>query len=261
VYGNVETDASMRYLHRVVKGLRTDYCLIGGWAVLQLCGKSYAAEFGRPYLGSRDIDIGLPDVESFCKAEYYILHDLGFERVSFRYLRYLDYETGKELTSDEAKKIPLFGLIPMYIDAMLPQVGARVIELLGFTPPDEPILDRIFHEPGSTRTVHILGCEVKAPKPALLLAMKLNSVGNRTMDHKRIKDLCDIAALCLHSGEDMATLIHEAISICDRSKLEKALASEEEVTQVFDATGIPVQSLLTVLEALGIISRKETEIR
>lgn len=74
----------------MVKWLQTNYCLIGGWAVLHLCGKSYEAEFGRPYLGSRDIDIGLPDVQSFCKAEAYILHDLGFERVSFRYLRYLD---------------------------------------------------------------------------------------------------------------------------------------------------------------------------
>lgn len=257
MYGNAETNASLRYLHRVVKGLQTDYCLIGGWAVQLLCGKSYGAEFGRPYLGSRDIDIGLPNVESFRKAEDYILHDLGFERVSFRYLRYLDYETGKELTSEEAKRIPSFGLIPMYIDAMLPQVDARVIELLGFTPPDEPILDRVFHEPGGTRTVHILGCEVKAPKPALLLAMKLNSVGNRTMDHKRVKDLCDIAALCLHSGEDMKALIHEAVSVCDRPKLAKAQASDEDVAQVSGATGIPVQSLRTVLHTIGITPRKE----
>ena len=257
MYGNVETDASMRYLHRVVKGLRTDYCLIGGWAVLHLCKKSYEAEFGRPYLGSRDIDIGLSDVESFRKAEYYILHDLGFERVSFRYLKYLDYETGKELTSEEAKQIPSFGLIPMYIDAMLPQVDARVIELLGFTPPDEPVLDRAFHEPGSTQNIRILGSDVKAPKPALLLAMKLNSVGNRTMDHKRIKDLCDIAALCLHSGEDMAALIHEAFSSCDRQKLANAQASEEDVAQVSGVTGIPLQSLRTVLGAIGITPRKE----
>lgn len=247
----------MKYLHRVVKGLQTDYCLIGGWAVLHLCKKSYEAEFGRPYLGSRDIDLGLSDVAAFRKAEYYILHDLGFERVSFRYMRYLDYETGKELTSDEAKKIPSFGLIPMYIDAMLPQVDARVIELLGFTPPDEPILDRVFHEPGSTRNIRILGSDVKAPKPALLLAMKLNSVGNRTMDHKRVKDLCDIAALCLHSGEDMAALILDAISSCDRQKLGKAQASEEDVAQVSGATGIPVQSLRTVLDAIGIGPRKE----
>ncbi len=247
----------MKYLHRVVKGLQTDYCLIGGWAVLHLCKKSYEAEFGRPYLGSRDIDLGLSDVAAFRKAEYYILHDLGFERVSFRYLRYLDYETGKELTFEEAKQIPSFGLIPMYIDAMLPQVDARIIERLGFTPPDEPILDRVFHEPGSTRNIRIVGSDVKAPKPALLLAMKLNSVGNRTMDHKRVKDLCDIAALCLHSGEDMAALILDAISSCDRQKLAKAQASEEDVAQVSGATGIPVQSLRTVLDAIGIGPRKE----
>jgi len=257
VYGNVETDASSRYLHRVVKGLKTDYCLIGGWAVLHLCGRSYEAEFGRPYPGSRDIDIGLPNVESFRKAGYYILQDLGFERVCFRYLRYLDYETGRELTSEEAKHIPSFGLVPMYIDAMLPRVDARVIELLGFTPPDEPILDRVFHDPGSMQNIRIQGSDVKAPKPALLLAMKLNSVGNRTMDHKRIKDLCDIAALCLHSGEDMAALIHEAISICDRLKLAKARASEEDVARVSAATGILVRSLRTVLDAIGITPTKE----
>ena len=161
------------------------------------------------------------------------------------------------MTSEEAKQIPSFGLIPMYIDAMLPQVDARVIELLGFTPPDEPILDRAFHEPGSTQNIRILGSDVKAPKPALLLAMKLNSVGNRTMDHKRIKDLCDIAALCLHSGENMAALIHEAISICDRLKLAEAQASEGDVAQVSGATGIPVRSLRTVLDAIRITPRKE----
>lgn len=254
MYGNVETGASLRYLHRLVDVLKTDYCLIGGWAVLHLCRKGYEAELGRPYLGSRDIDIGLPDVESFLKAEKCILDVLGFERVSFRYLRHLDYETGKELTAEEAKRIPSFGLIPMYIDAMLPRVDERVIGRLGFAPPDEPILEHIFQKPGNSRAIRISERDVRVPEPAFSLAMKLNSVGNRTMDHKRVKDLCDIVVLCLHSGEEMHALIRGAISICDRSKFAKASASENDIAQVSGTTGIPVQSVTMVLKALGIIS-------
>jgi hypothetical protein len=33
-------------------------CLIGGWAIYETVNKNFTADRGRPYIGSKDIDIG-----------------------------------------------------------------------------------------------------------------------------------------------------------------------------------------------------------
>jgi len=234
MYAKVETNVSLRYLHRLATELGTDYCLIGGWAVYYTVREAYAKELGREYLGSRDIDIGLPDVPAFKKANSYILENLHFERVS------LDYETGKEMPTESAKRIPSHMLIPLYIDAMLPRVGKEVREQLGFVPPDEPLLEQVFLGKSNRREVDVDGLKVWVPSVPLLLAMKLNSVGNRGMEHKRVKDLCDIAALCIYGRKNMDSVSREAMVFCDPTKLKKAevMINEKDVAEAARTTGI-----------------------
>ena len=254
MYDRVETDASLRYLHRLVDELRTDYCLIGGWAVHYTVKDAYENEVGRPYLGSRDIDIGLPDVTSFKKAERYILGDLRFERVSFRYLRHLDHDTGKEVPTEDARQAPMYMLIPMYIDAMLPRAGKDVTEQLGFTPPDEPLLGPIFHDRDNTQRIQIDGRTVRVPRPQFLIAMKINAMGNRTMDHKKVKDICDLAALCLYGGKDMGAVVRESLTLCDPEKLQrsKAAVTSQDLAQVAATLDIPKDIIGALLERFGI---------
>jgi hypothetical protein len=254
MYGRVETDASLRYLYSIIDELSTDYCLIGGWAVHFLANAAYEKEVGKPYLGSQDIDLGFPDVKAFRTAQSFFLEELRFERVSFRFLRVLDYDTGREMSREDATKTPMHMLIHMYIDAMLPFVGKKISRELGFTPPDEPLLDRVFGERGNIRHVRISGHDVSVPVPAVLLAMKLNSVGNRTKDHKRIKDLCDITALSLFSGEKINSVTEEALALCDPKKVKKSnkTVHRKDIIEAARTMDVSVDALVALMERLNV---------
>jgi hypothetical protein len=256
MYAKNETEVSHRYLSRLATDLTAEYCLIGGWAVYYTVASAYAKEVGREYLGSRDIDIGLRDVAAFKKANSFILGGLRFESLSFRYVKYLDYDTGRELSKEEATRLPSHSLFHMYIDLLLPVVNTDTTEQLGFTPPDEPLLTKLFQENGFSRKVPIGDLIVTMPTPALLLAMKLHSVGNRGMDDKRVKDVCDIAALCLYSGEKLAIVIENALSLCDAGKIRKAASqvTRTDVAQAAIATGIQVDTVSALMGRLGVLA-------
>jgi hypothetical protein len=244
MYAKVETDASMKYLHLLAGTLQSDYCLIGGWAVFYLVNGEYSKQRKRDYLGSRDIDIGLPDIDSFEMAEKCI-RSMGFEQVSFRFLKQLDYETGRALSPEEAKRVPSHNLIYLYIDAALPEAGKDVKTRLGFLPPDEPVLAEVFRDRTKMRTVMLENKKIFIPNPAHILAMKLNAVGNRTQDHKKIKDICDIAALCLFSGRDPAALIAEGKSISNANAIRKIKRSvnTDDIRTAGLVTDIPLSAM------------------
>jgi hypothetical protein len=254
MYGTVETGASLRYLFRVIDELKMNYCLIGGWAVHFLVKNNYEREVGKPYLGSQDLDLGFPNLTSFKRAQTFILDVLQFERVSFRYLRELDYDTGREMSQEEARRTPLHMLIHMYIDAMLPYSGADVRKALGFNPPDEPLLERVFRGIRNTRKVKIHERMVTVPKPAFILAMKLNSVGNRTKDHKKIKDICDLTVLSLYSGVPMVSVTHDALSLCDPKKLKvsKKNVTLDDLTRASEVIEIPEETIVALMKNLKV---------
>jgi hypothetical protein len=163
-----------------------------GWEVYFLVNENYQANYGINYIGSRDIDIGLPDYDSFRQIESFLMKKMSFEQLSFRYVKYLNYDTGEEISEEIAKKIPLHILIQLYVDAMIPQYRDDVKKELGFIPPDEPLLEKVFGDSSYRRTINIANNVVMVPSPDVLIAMKLNSIVNRTKDHKKIKDICDI---------------------------------------------------------------------
>lgn len=254
MYDRRETDVSFRYLSRLAQDLDVDRCLIGGWAVYYTVSPSYSAEIGREYLGSRDIDIGLPDAVAFGRISEYLLGKLEFERISFRYVKQLDYETGRELSKEESRQLPTHMMTPMHIDLLLPSVSPEIRGRLGFTPPDEPLLKVVFEEPAQTREVRMGSLPVKVPSPPLLLAMKVHSVGTRGMEHKRVKDICDIAALCLYSGESMEGVIRDASAWLDDSKVQKGrrAITTEDKKQAVTVMGIPRGTLSALLERIGL---------
>ncbi len=207
MYDVVETGSSSEYLERIVKDRPVDLCLIGGWAVFHTVNQRFLASTGRTYLGSKDIDIGIHDVGSLKKVERYLEEEMDFERLSFRFVKYLDRETGRPIPSDLARTTPLHFLFELYFDIMLPVCPEDIRRTAGFIPPDEPILTKVFEDNDGKRTIQLNTGPVDVPAPFLLLAMKLNSVGTRTKDHKRIKDLCDIVALVLFSGMERDEII------------------------------------------------------
>src|SRR3989344_4069686 len=58
MYKEFETKTSYKYLQEVIKALQEPICILGGWAVFFHVNEKFQKAQGRPYLGSRDIDLG-----------------------------------------------------------------------------------------------------------------------------------------------------------------------------------------------------------
>ena len=253
MYGDIETDASRRCLDIIAGRLEIDFCLIGGWAVHYLVNERYHALMGREYLGSRDIDLGFPSPDGITKMEVLLIDELGFIPRSFRYVKQLHFETGEELSDEAARKLPLPMIFPLYVDVLLPSSGEKVRGKLGFVPPDEPLLDRVFGEKRCSTTVGIGTNEVKVPTPDILMAMKLNSVVNRFEDHKRVKDLCDLTSLALFTDQNRVDLVESVVGASDERRLKKlsGALSIEDVQRAGDILGIDMLTVRGVISDFG----------
>ena len=204
MYDDFETDTSYTYLKMVVDALTEPICLLGGWAVYLQVTRDYKEAVGRDYLGSRDIDLGFhltgamgkQDMLNSPLAQSIItLEKLGFEPLSFRYVKDIDRETGRP--SD--KTIPLFQRFQMAVDLIVDHQPKDFRPVFGFNPIQEPLLAFAFE--GNSRKLAEFEKKLLLPSPPLLLATKLNSIKYRDKNDKRIKDLCDMYALLWHSGE------------------------------------------------------------
>jgi len=235
----------------IVTESNAPFCLIGGWAVYFLVNENYRANYGRNYIGSRDIDIGLPDYDSFRLIESFLMKKMSFEQLSFRYVKYLNYDTGEEITSEIARKIPLHMLIQLYVDAMIPQYRDDVKKELGFIPPDEPLLEKVFADPIYRRIVNIANNMVMVPSPEILIAMKLNSIVNRTKDHKKRKDICDIISLSIFSDGKRKKLTWNAIELSDLENRKKLPATvlKEDIIQAANIINVPSDIITRIMNS------------
>jgi len=233
LYQNYEVELSQSQLSKVLSTLEGPICLLGGWAVYVTVNKNFAASRGRNFMGSRDIDLGFhidPTwtdadlMESlFAKAIDRIV-DVGFEPIGFRFVKYFHTETRKELSTDEARRTAQAFLFDMYIDPLVDKVHPNSKKLFGFVPIDEPLLSEVFDGRKSV-LVNEFGSKVMIPEPAVLLAMKLNSVSNRDKEHKRIKDIADIYGLVWHSDEEISAIRTELFSIISKGRVSSVISS------------------------------------
>ena len=58
LYEPNETKTSQKQPEQIFKSLKGPACLLGGWAVYHIVNKNFEKTNGKPYIGSRDIDIG-----------------------------------------------------------------------------------------------------------------------------------------------------------------------------------------------------------
>ncbi len=216
MYDDIETGASHDYLKELVQLLKKPACLIGGWAVYYSVNERFEKRQGRPYLGSRDIDIGFDSAASLKQAGE-ILEKRGFRFLRFRYYKSIDRETGRELTADEERRLPMFQMVKIWVDPFVPRSDAKVEKELGFHPLDEPLLEHVF----SGKARRIFSGRLMIPAPEVLLATKLKALPGRDRQDKVIKDLCDITALCLFAPGRMEELIGKAKRLADRARLSK----------------------------------------
>jgi hypothetical protein len=226
-----ETDLSRRYLEELFTVGRIDAYLIGGWAVYLTVNEGFSRAKGFNYIGSRDIDIGFIigselNADQLRSSELSstlgILKRLGFAPVSFRHLKYYDYDTLNELGSDELSNKASFEVFSLSIDIVVDEVPENFVEVFGFNPIDEPLL-KLAKNVGMSRTLDHEGIRVRSVSPELLLAMKIRSLPSRTQDHKRVKDILDIYALSLFSGIPFKGIKGRLHSIVTQNDVEKSL--------------------------------------
>jgi len=133
------------------------------------------------------------------------------------------------------------------------QTTGGSLALKGFIPPDEPILEQVFKEVTSRVKIKLAkDIRIEVPTPEHLLAMKLNSVGNRTKDHKRLKDICDIVAICLFSGKDREALIERGTVLAESEKMKTMGPSIEDpdISQASKILGIPINTIKSIMKKL-----------
>ncbi len=251
MYPSNETKISYHYLKPVIQSLDEPLCMLGGWAIYFTVNVLFTKEKGFPYLGSRDIDLGFHDSKTARKAMEQ-LEQLGFQKISFRYYKEVHTETMKELNKEEARKTPLYDIFPMYVDLILSHTDSSMKTTLGFMPIDEPLLKKVFDHK-EKREVEEFGRKLFIPSPALLLAMKLIALPQRDKEHKRIKDFCDITALCLYSGIALHILKQEVEIFTSKERIRKSVdvLTKDDYIQVKQILGVEEAILFDLVRKLS----------
>jgi len=188
-----EVRYSEKYLYEFFKSLKPkekrNIGLMGGWAVYFLLKK-----MDIDHIGSRDIDIFFNPEEISFQDLVKKVESQGFQPHStFRWARYVQYSTQKELTETKSKKVPIYDLITVYLDISCPKkINKRIMYI--------PIIDKIFN--GENILVKFRGLEILIPSSKIMMEMKLNSVTTRTDTFKREKDLTDIFSLVYYDDSN-----------------------------------------------------------
>lgn len=197
MYKEFETETSYRYLKEVIENLDEPACIVGGWAVFFHVNHRFEKEKARPYLGSRDIDLGfnIQDKSSISSA-IESLKKLNFRPLSFRFFKEIHIEKQKEIKSEET--VPSHQIFPMYVDLIVDTIPKGFKQVFGFNPIDEPLLKQVFEKKGYT-FVREFGRKLLLPDVNYMVAMKISSIPQRDKEHKKVKDICDLFALCWYS--------------------------------------------------------------
>ena len=123
--------------------------------------------------------------------------------------------------------------------------------MFGFVPVDEPLLSQVFAGKRFASREEFRA-KLMLPRPAVLLATKLNSVSNRDKEHKRMKDIADIYGLVWYSDDELIDLRTELFAMIDREKVASVLSSfrEEDYSVVARNLGIERAEVSRVISEL-----------
>jgi hypothetical protein len=260
-YQPTETKTSQQQMQAIFTQLKSQACLLGGWAVYYLVNQNFQKALGRTYVGSRDIDLGFHinmqwNQEQLENSEFATAiktaENMGFNSVSFRLVKDFNIDTGKELTPEESAKLPMYQIFQLYIDPIVDCIHPETRNLLGFVPIDEPLLSLVFQEK-MHRTLQLFGKKVLIPEPLVMLAMKINSAPRRDKEHKLTKDIADIYALLWYSDVKLSQIKAQLFAIIPKEKVTKTVQnfSDEDTNKVAAMLGVDSQEISRVLKEIS----------
>lgn len=209
------TDISEQELRPLCQTVAPPACLLGGWAVHLHVNDGFRSEYGREYIGSRDVDLGFhvdPDwgrdeleAEPVGQSVQRVM-EAGYIPLSFRFVRHFNLDTGETLTAEEVQSQPSHRVFDLYLD-MIPDTDDldTFHDVFGFRPPAEPLRGHVFTddaaEPLTAFWSWDLPEEMRIVDPDLLAAMKIRSIPDRDREQKRVKDVADLHALLWYVRE------------------------------------------------------------
>jgi len=215
-YATAVTTLSEDELQDLVSVAQQPACLLGGWAVHLQVTDGFQKAHGRPYIGSRDIDLGVhidpewtaPDLREAPVATTLerIENDLGYHRGRFGFYKQFHRETGGILTDEEARNLPAHNIFRVDIDIIPDTTGLEAFyDAFGFRPPAEPLLEPVFSDDeGEPLDEYVTWTSPEAAliaPTASLAAMKVRAFPKRDKSHKQLKDLADLHALLWYTDE------------------------------------------------------------
>lgn len=215
MYDPIETDLSFNLLKDIsseCKKRNIYVSIIGGWATYFYVNETYFRAFGKPYMGSRDIDICFDYSKE--KEFLQLIKDMGFapNGMYFRWEKIYNREAKKFITSEEAKNEHIFNLIYIFLDI--------------FCDRKTEILKSWALDPLKQRKSHIIDGFSLADINTLA-NLKCIALFSRDKSDKENKDACDLYALIAYSGQKIASsnLLKKAIEkIVARSDLLYVIA-------------------------------------
>ena len=260
MYLEFETRTSYKYLREVIAALKEPICILGGWAVFLHVNKRFQEAQGRPYLGSRDIDLGfhldknatIDEMKNSALAKSLDILEkkLNFQSVAFRLLKEIHTETEEEI--EDGKSIPAHFIFPMYVDVLVDHIPQKFREVFRFQPADEPLLQFVFAGRMHREELKEFDKKLWLQKTELLLATKLNALKLRDKEHKKIKDLCDIFALLWYTKEKPRELQKKVMRYMPLKNIKKIIhvLDEDDYQKASVQVNHSLQEIKKVVELL-----------
>lgn len=265
-YAPEVTSFSENELERLLGLASPPVSLLGGWAVHIHVTEAFEEEYGRSYIGSRDVDLGVfvdPDwnaaeIESQAVAETLesIESSMEYNRGRFGFYRYFHRTTTEPLSDDEAANYPQHEIFRLDID-ILPSTAelASFQEAFGFRPPAESLLQTVFNDGESERLEEFVEWDIPSdvllvPRP-ILAAMKTRSYPRRDKSHKRRKDLADLHALIWYGVDyqEIRSAIMDYLSGSDIQAFQES-ATDEELERASALIGVETELMSNSIQQL-----------
>lgn len=242
-YAEEVTTLSETELQHLLEVASPPVCLLGGWAVHLHVTDAFREEHGRPYIGSRDIDLGVHVDPSWNTTTLQskpvsttianIEAELSYNRGRFGFYQYFHRTTTDGLSDQAAANYPRHEIFRVDVDVLpsTTELGAFA-ETFGFRPPADPLLTSVFTDNESAELDEFVAWDAPTdvrlvPRP-ILAAMKIRAFPERDKSHKRLKDLADLHALSWY-GTDFNRLredIEDYLTPKDITRFTSATTNE-----------------------------------
>lgn len=267
-YAESVTQLSERELNGVFAVAEPPTCLLGGWAVHLHVTSGFQETFSRPYIGSRDIDLGVHidpewsvrDLQAAPVATTLerIESELGYDRGRFGFYQQFHRETGERLSDEDARSQPAHDIFRVDIDIIPDTTDLDEFEeIFGFRPAAEPLLAPVFADDGGEPLGEYASWPTPrkaliAPPPALA-GMKIRAFPERDESHKRLKDLADLHALLWYVDEYrvMRSAVRERVSDVAMKTFRSAV-SEAQYERTASLIDVDVSIIQQSIERLFV---------